>query len=374
MLSTSPQRRPAPIAHNSRMSTKTVEENATWSSTGSGEAIKTLADQVRACVEIKNRTYLFRTYKNCFVGSEAVRAMVSSGIAKDEEHAVVLGNVLLESRYLRHVTRDHPFKNGRLFYVFRRDEKGKHGAVGTDRDGKTYSWASAVLGLDKTQRGDNRQPIASMELKREDSDTQIFSKTPMGLSPLDKWNTALLDNVHPPKWIDPKVSEVKKYNLVVIGAGAGGLVTSAAGSGVGGKIAIIEEHLMGGDCLNYGCVPSKALIRASRAIHELRNASTFGVKINGTVDVDFGAIMERMRRLRAKISKNDSCERFSNDLGVDVFIGRGHFVARNAVTVNGKTLRFARAVIASGASPFVPAIPGLKDTPVRFPFVRPLFV
>src|SRR5947208_14961255 len=138
------------------------------------------------------------------------------------------------------------------------------------------------------------------------------------IEPQDEFNRALVSNVHPPDWVNPKPAD--RYDLVVIGAGTAGLVMAAGAAGLGAKVALIERHLMGGDCLNVGCVPSKALIRAARAAADFRAAAEFG--INGAADaqVDFGRVMQRMRRLRADISPNDSARRF-RDLGVDVFLG-----------------------------------------------------
>src|SRR5262249_51015378 len=151
-----------------------------------------------------------------------------------------------------------------------------------------------------------------------------------------------------------------RYNLVVIGAGTAGLVTAAAAAGLGAKVALIEKHLMGGDCLNVGCVPSKSLIRASRAVHEVRRAGEFGVRVPDGTRVDFGAVMERMRRLRAGLSQTDSVARFCS-LGVDVYIGEGRFVGGDVVEVDGRRLEFARAVITSGARAARLPIPGLAD-------------
>ena len=176
------------------------------------------------------------------------------------------------------------------------------------------------------------------------------------LEPFDRHNRRLVDNVHPPSWVNPE--PVERYHLVVIGAGTAGLISAAGAAGLGARVALIERRLLGGDCLNYGCVPSKAVIRAARAWHEARNGSErFGAPA-ASGDGDFGAAMERMRRLRASISRHDSARRFT-DLGVDIFIGDGRFVAGDAVEVAGQRLRFRRAVVASGASPFAPPIPGL---------------
>src|SRR3989337_2026927 len=109
--------------------------------------------------------------------------------------------------------------------------------------------------------------------------------------PRDEYNKTLLNNVHPPEWKNPEPAS--RYNLVVIGAGTAGLVTAAGAAGLGAKVALIERHLMGGDCLNMGCVPSKALIRAGRAAHDVKTAGEFGVSCPGTVTLDFGRAMER---------------------------------------------------------------------------------
>jgi pyruvate/2-oxoglutarate dehydrogenase complex dihydrolipoamide dehydrogenase (E3) component/uncharacterized membrane protein YdjX (TVP38/TMEM64 family) len=178
------------------------------------------------------------------------------------------------------------------------------------------------------------------------------------VSPLDQHNQALVANVHPPDWENPEPAP--RYNLVVIGAGTAGLVSAAGAAGLGAKVALVERHLLGGDCLNYGCVPSKAIIRSSRLVADLRNAGRFGVKAAQDVSVDFPAVMERMRRLRAGISQHDSARRFQ-DLGVDVFLGAARFAGPDTVEVGGKTLRFTKAVIATGGRPVHPELPGLAE-------------
>lgn len=106
----------------------------------------------------------------------------------------------------------------------------------------------------------------------------------------------------------------------MIGGGAGGLVTAATAVGQGAKVALIEKNLLGGDCLNTGCVPSKAFLKCANVAHSARTAQQYGVKI-GQVEIDFPFIMERMRKIRAEISVNDSAARFSNQMGVDVYLG-----------------------------------------------------
>jgi pyruvate/2-oxoglutarate dehydrogenase complex dihydrolipoamide dehydrogenase (E3) component/uncharacterized membrane protein YdjX (TVP38/TMEM64 family) len=187
-----------------------------------------------------------------------------------------------------------------------------------------------------------------------------YQPTPFGDMMLvnDTHDRRLIENCHPPKWINPKSAE--KYNLVVIGAGTAGLVSAAGAAGLGAKVALIERNLMGGDCLNVGCVPSKSLVRAARAAYEARNGAEFGVRLACEPEVAFGAAMERMRRLRAGISSHDSVERFTK-LGVDVFIGNGRFVGPRAVEIEGHRLEFDRAVIATGARASDLPVPGLKE-------------
>jgi len=176
--------------------------------------------------------------------------------------------------------------------------------------------------------------------------------------PRDQHNATLVSNVHPPDWENPEPA--RRYNLVVIGAGTAGLVTAAGAAALGAKVALVEHHLMGGDCLNVGCVPSKCLIRSSRVFADARGAHKFGVRVPEGVAVDFPAVMERMRRLRARISIHDSARRFS-ELGVDVFFGRGRFVGHGAVEVAGSILRFNKAVIATGSRAVQPPIEGLAE-------------
>jgi pyruvate/2-oxoglutarate dehydrogenase complex dihydrolipoamide dehydrogenase (E3) component len=179
------------------------------------------------------------------------------------------------------------------------------------------------------------------------------------VSPEDEFNRTLVENVHPPAWTNPKPSG--RYNLVVIGAGTAGLVSAAGAAGLGGKVALIERHLMGGDCLNYGCVPSKALISVGRVAHAISTAADFGVSA-GAEDarVNFSKVMERMRRLRAGISHHDSAARFTK-LGVDVFLGDARFVSQDTVEVGGERLTFAKAVIASGARAAGLPVPGMQE-------------
>lgn len=174
----------------------------------------------------------------------------------------------------------------------------------------------------------------------------------------DDHDTRLLANVHPPDWVNPIPRD--RYHLVVIGAGTAGLVAAAGAAGLGAKVALIERHLMGGDCLNVGCVPSKGVIAAARAWHDARGAAGRfgGPPVRG--DGDFAVAMRRMRRLRADLSPVDSARRFT-ELGVDVFLGHGQFTGPEQISVDGATLRFRGAVIATGARAAVPPIPGIEE-------------
>ncbi len=151
------------------------------------------------------------------------------------------------------------------------------------------------------------------------------------------------------------------YNLVVLGAGAAGLVTSYIGATVKAKVALIEKHKMGGDCLNYGCVPSKAIIATAKKVHMAKKASEYGLK-KVEIDFDFKDIMARVSGIIKKIEPNDSIERYSS-MGVDCITGSGKIISPFEVEVNGKIITTKNIVIATGAGPLIPNIPGLKDVP-----------
>src|SRR5262245_32343638 len=174
------------------------------------------------------------------------------------------------------------------------------------------------------------------------------------LLPDDEFNRRLVANVHPADWVNPVPAQ--RYNLVVIGAGTAGLISAIGAAGLGARVALVERDLMGGDCLNVGCVPSKALLRAARASAAVRHAGEFGVEASPGATVDFASVMERMRRLRASISPNDSAQRYRSQ-GVDVFLGEGRFVSRDTVAVGETMLRFRKAVVATGARAVRPEIP-----------------
>jgi pyruvate/2-oxoglutarate dehydrogenase complex dihydrolipoamide dehydrogenase (E3) component len=167
-----------------------------------------------------------------------------------------------------------------------------------------------------------------------------------------------LENLHPSQWRNPQPRD--RYNLAVVGAGPAGLVAAHAAAALGAKVALIERALLGGDCLNIGCEPSKTIVRTARRYAEMRDAGHYGAQIPAEIRVDFARVMQRMRRIQARLSRVDSIDRLSA-AGVDVFFGEARFTAADALTVNGARLRFKKAMIATGARPDTPAIPGLVE-------------
>jgi pyruvate/2-oxoglutarate dehydrogenase complex dihydrolipoamide dehydrogenase (E3) component len=196
------------------------------------------------------------------------------------------------------------------------------------------------------------------------------------IQPDDAHNRELVRQTHPLDWVNPQPRG--RYHLVVIGAGTAGLTAAGGCAAIGGRVALIERRLSGGDCLVTGCVPSKGIISAARVAATIREAATFGIQVPAGTAADFPAVMERMRRLRAGISPADSVHRL-REMGVDVYLGHARFLGPDAVEVDGaaadggalaeagapsagtRRLQFARAVIATGGRAFVPPIPGLQE-------------
>ncbi len=185
------------------------------------------------------------------------------------------------------------------------------------------------------------------------------SSNAVTVPPMDTHNQTLVSHLHPPEWQNPV--PVGRYNLVVIGAGTAGLVTAAGAAMLGAKVALIEQHLMGGDCTNVGCVPSKAMIRSARAVQDVRQAHRYGVQVPEGVQVNFAQVMERLRRVRAEISENDSAQRIRDEYGVDIFFGKAAFSGADTITVGDQALRFRKAAIATGSSPVQLPIDGLEE-------------
>jgi len=179
------------------------------------------------------------------------------------------------------------------------------------------------------------------------------------ISPASANNQALLDNVHPADWTNPQPAPC--YNLVVLGGGPAGLVTAAGAAGLGARVALVEKNLLGGDCLNLGCVPSKCLIRSGRALHDARRTDLFGALNTNDSQADFSRVMARLQKVRAGLSDHDSARRFSEELGVDVFLGQGHFAGPSSLQVGEHVLSFKKAAICSGARAAALPVPGLEE-------------
>lgn len=169
----------------------------------------------------------------------------------------------------------------------------------------------------------------------------------------------MLQLVHPPNWQNP--SPRNPYDLVVAGGGTAGLVSAIGAAGLGARVALIERDRLGGDCLNTGCVPSKAIIRSARAAAAADHSAALGVKF-GSIEINFAGVMERMRQRRMSLAENDSAQRLAS-VGVDVFLGSGIFTSRTTVAVAGSTLAFNRAIIATGGRAVAPPVPGLESGP-----------
>jgi pyruvate/2-oxoglutarate dehydrogenase complex dihydrolipoamide dehydrogenase (E3) component len=179
------------------------------------------------------------------------------------------------------------------------------------------------------------------------------------IAPLDEYNQRLIANVRPDAWRNPEAAG--RYNLVVIGAGTAGLVAAVGAAGLGAKVALVERNFFGGDCLNFGCVPSKAMLRSARAAANVASCGEYGISIaKKQVLVDPGAVMQRVRSLRADLSANDSVHRM-RALGIDVFVGQARFAAPDCVQVESQRLRFRKAIIATGTQPAVLPIQGLAE-------------
>ncbi len=152
-----------------------------------------------------------------------------------------------------------------------------------------------------------------------------------------------------------------EFDIVVIGGGAGGLVVAAGGASLGAKVALVEKHKMGGDCLNNGCVPSKTLLKSAKIAHLMRTAADYNIPPHAP-SPDIGHVMERVAAVIKGIEPNDSAERFRG-LGVDVIFGEGKFISPECFEVNGRKLTARTFVIATGSRPAVPPIPGINDVP-----------
>jgi pyruvate/2-oxoglutarate dehydrogenase complex dihydrolipoamide dehydrogenase (E3) component len=177
------------------------------------------------------------------------------------------------------------------------------------------------------------------------------------LLPADVHNQRTINQGHPPNWQNPRGGD---SDLVDIGGGPAGLVAAQVAAAGGHRVAMTERRLTGGTCVNFGCTPSKALIRCARAVHEARRGADFGFGLSSPPHVDFAKVIERVRRIRSMSSAGDAVQVVAK-AGVDVYLGQTTFIKPNAITVDGLELRFKKAVIATGSRPEAPALEGLKE-------------
>lgn len=179
------------------------------------------------------------------------------------------------------------------------------------------------------------------------------------IAPIDRANEQTISTGHPPDWVPPEPEAI--YDLVVIGAGPAGLTAALTAAATGKRsVALVERNLMGGTCVNFGCTPSKALIRAARALHQAHDGMKFGYRLTSAPSVDFAAVMTRVREMRAATSAADAVT-VASDAGVHVFFGDARFASAEAVEVNGHRLAFRKAILATGSGPVGPGVPGLDD-------------
>jgi pyruvate/2-oxoglutarate dehydrogenase complex dihydrolipoamide dehydrogenase (E3) component len=176
------------------------------------------------------------------------------------------------------------------------------------------------------------------------------------LFPADIYNQKTIQQGHPPDWINRDGGE---YDLVVLGGGPAGLVSAMTAAAAGRRVAMTEQRLTGGTCVNFGCTPSKALIRCARAIHDAGRGTEFGFRLDSPPRTDFAAVMERVRRMRSLSSAGDAVQAVEQ-AGAQVYLGHTRFTAPNVVEVDGRQLRFRKAVIATGSDPLLPPIDGLR--------------
>lgn len=324
-----------------------------------------LASEIQSKLSIKDRKYFCLKYPKTFTGSDFTKCCLqhNTEIFTNKKDVIDFGTLLIQGNIIRNSYFYHKFYDDEnSWYVFNQDFNHR-GKLAFNQNGSEHvSWANLFSKL--SDKGKQNEILSTNLLTSNELHTftdfidKKGQEEDLPLLLFNKFNSELLDQVRPIKWIDPEVDG--KYNMLVIGGGTGGMAVSGGCGVLGGKTCMIERKLFGGDCLNTGCVPSKALLKIGKMCHDVKTKSKkFGITINGTVEFDFQEAMNGLYEKRTKISYHDSPHKFMTKYGVEIFLGEAQFTGPNSVSINGKELKFVKACIATGSRPRIPNISGI---------------